>query len=590
MARHVGLILILIATTAIKICSGQNLIRNGDFEEFSNFDDFDFGYKDLENNVTTWRTPTEATPRIFSDGKTAKSGIMFGGVHLYGIRNYREYISTPLNCRLLEGETYVFRMYIKLSKNSEFAISSFGALLTNERPDIKTTGVLLDTPQVFIEDKTFYNDSRAWIMIEDSFTAKGDEAFLTIGNFLNDEKSVTKKIARMSREGRAYYYIDDITLFSKSGHDPCKAIIDSIDCEEIINNPQNLLHDPSFECYTSCPSNINTTELHQLEHWGQTAGTPDYYNSCSIIMNVPDNIMGSEDARSGYGYVGMYLIDRGDYREFLTAKLMEPLEKEKWYVIRLFAAMSENSGIATDAFEFLLTDKYPEIDSSELDDIKPQVINEPGNFADRYTWKKICGMYLAEGGERYITMGNFNTNKNSAASMKRVTESAGEFAYYFIDDFTIEPLNDSNMTECGAGIPLVTEDENITPTRYFQDLDLPELLNDEPFTFQGFYFEFDKYEILDTNYFFLDSLVDLLIENEDLKLQVEGHTDDVGSNSYNDRLSKNRAVAVVEYLISTGIDKKRIKMSYYGATRPVATNGTPEGRQLNRRCEFILKR
>lgn len=590
MARYAGLILIFFVTTAINLCSGQNLIRNGDFEEFSNFDDFDFGYKDLENNVTTWRTPTSATPKIYSDEKTAKSGIMFSGIHLYGIRNYREYISTPLNCRLLEGETYVFRMYVKLSRNSEFAISSFGALLTEERPDVNTSGAILDTPQVFIEDKSFFDDSKVWVIVEDSFVAKGNEAFITIGNFLSDKNSVTKKVAILAREGRAYYYVDDVILYSKSGHDPCQAIIDSIDCEEIIDNPENLLRDPSFECYTSCPSNINTTELHQLEHWGQTAGTPDYYNSCSIIMNVPDNIMGSEDARSGYGYVGMYMVDRGDYREFLTAKLTEPLEKEKWYVIRLFAAMSENSGIATDAFEFLLTDKYPEIDSAELDDIKPQVINEPGNFADRYTWKKICGMYLAEGGEQYITMGNFNTNKNSAGSMKRVTESAGEFAYYFIDDFTIEPLNDSNMTECGAGIPLVIEDENITPTRYFQDLDLPELLNDEPFTFQGFYFEFDKYEILDTNYFFLDSLVDLLLENEDLKLQVEGHTDDVGSSSYNDKLSKNRAIAVVEYLISTGIDKKRIKMSYFGATRPVATNGTNEGRQLNRRCEFILKR
>ena len=596
---------------------GQNLIRNGTFEEFADFRDFDFGYKSLENNVTTWRNPTEATPGLFSDEKTAKSGLMFVGLHSYGKRNYREYISSPLNCRLIAGETYVFRMYIKLSGNSEFALSALGAYFSTERPDMKTDGPLLDTPQVLIEDKSFYTDTRAWILIEDSFVAKGTEAFITIGNFLNDENSVSKKVAVMAREGRAYYYLDDISLYSKNGHDPCKAIRDSFDCDSFSLSDENLLPDPSFECYSECPSNVNTTRLHQLEHWDQTAGTPDYYNSCSIIMSNPNNIMGNEDAKTGFGYVGMYLFDDGNYREFLTARLTEPMEKERWYVIKLYAALSENSGLATDAFEFLITEKYPkfssidsadvneidpndtaairkleqeilEKDSSTLSRLTPQVINEPGNFADRYTWKKICGMYLAEGGEEFITMGNFNTDGNTPK--KVMNRKAGPFAYYFIDDFTIEPLNDSNMTECGAGVPIVSNDEDIVPTRYFQDLDLAELLNDEPFSFRGFFFEFDKYDILDTNYFFLDSLVDLLIENPDLKLEVEGHTDDVGSKDYNEKLSKNRALAVVNYLISEGIDKKRIKYSYFGATRPVATNGTPEGRQLNRRCEFILKR
>ncbi|MBI1182837.1 OmpA family protein [bacterium] len=618
---------------SVGFIKGQNLIRNGNFEEFDEFENFDFGYKYLENNVTTWRNPTLAKPKIYSDEKTAKSGKSFAGIHCYGIKNYREYISTPLNCRLIKGETYILRMYVKLSDNSEFAMSSFGAALTKTRPDMKTSGPLTDSTQVFVDNKNFFFDTRAWVVVEDSFVAEGDEAFLTIGNFLTDEESVSKKVVRMAREGRAYYYIDDVRLFSKNGHDPCKAIIDSFNCENVKLSSTNILPDPSFECYTECPSNVNTSKLYQLKYWDQTSGTPDYYNACSIIMSVPENIMGQEEARNGHGYVGMYLFDQGNYREFLSAKLTKPMVKERWYVIKLYAALSENSGLATDNFEFLITEKYPMVkdydsamvipasDSTEiynshitnevdtnylhavkakikdveekegkmLEDLRPQVINEPGNFGDQYTWKKICGMYLAEGGEMYITMGNFNDDKNT--NKKIMNPKAGGFAYYFIDDFTVEPLNDSNMSDCGAGIPIIAEDETDFETpRYFQDLDLAELLNDEPFTFQGFYFEFDKYEILDTNYYFLDSLVDLLLENEDLSLEVQGHTDDVGSNSYNEKLSKNRAVAVVNYLISEGIDKKRIKYSYYGATRPVATNSTPEGRQLNRRCEFILKR
>jgi len=612
-AGFIQVFLLFISSVAF----GQNLVRNGNFEEFASFRDFDFGYKALENNVTTWRNPSKASPGLFSDEKTAKSGLMFAGLHVYGKRNYREYISSPLNCRLIAGKTYVFRMYVKLSSNSEFALSSFGASFTKEKPDMSTDGVLLDTPQVFVDNKSFFGDTKAWVLVEDSFVAKGNESFVTIGNFLNDENSISKKVVRMAKEGRAYYYIDDVALYSKDGHDPCKAVRDSFDCDSFSLSEENLLADPSFECYNECPSNVNTTRLHQLEHWDQTAGTPDYYNSCSIIMSTPDNIMGNEDARTGFGYVGMYLFDQGNYREFLTAPLSEPLEKERWYVIKLYAALSENSGLATDAFEFLLTNKFPsfssidssdvneidpndtaairkleqeilEKDSSTLSKLRPQVINEPGNYADRYTWKKICGMYLAEGGERFITMGNFNTD--GGTPLKVINNKAGGFSYYFIDDFTIEPLNDSNMTECGAGVPITDDEEELVTTRYFQDLDLPELLNDEPFSFRGFYFEFDKYDILDTNYFFLDSLADLLIENPDLSLEVEGHTDDVGSKSYNEKLSKNRALAVVNYLIAEGVDKKRIKYSYFGATRPIGTNATPEGRQLNRRCEFLLKR
>ena len=552
--------------------NGQNLVRNGDFEEFSSFDNFDFGYKTLENNITTWRTPTQGTSRIYSDPKTAKSGKVFAGVHVFGIENYREYISTPLNCRLIAGETYRFKMYIKLSSNSEFAISTFGVSFTQGRPDIKTTNRLQDSAQILVKNTGFYMDKKAWVLIEDTFKAQGNESFMTIGNFLDDETSVTKKAVLMAREGRSYYYIDDVSLVSTNGHDPCKAVIDSFDCTKVTLSRHNICPDPSFECYTSCPSNVNTTKLHQLEHWDQTSGTPDYYNSCSIIMSVPNNIMGKEAARTGHGYVGMYLFDKENYREFLSARLRQPLQKERWYVIKLYAALSENSGLATDAFEFLLSEKKPvdgdtinrfpdlatqlnarmpddtteinnikakieELEQEEAErliEIKPQVINQPGNFGDSYTWKKICGMYLAEGGEQFITLGNFNDNANTP--LKVMNDKAGEFAYYFIDDFTVEPLNDSNLSDCGAGIPMEPEEENFTTPRFFQDLDLPELLNSEPFTFQGFYFEFDKFDILDTNYFFLDSLIELLGENEDLTIEVHGHTDDVGSKKYNEKI------------------------------------------------------
>jgi len=73
-----------------------------------------------------------------------------------------------------------------------------------------------------------------------------------------------------------------------------------------------------------------------------------------------------------------------------------------------------------------------------------------------------------------------------------------------------------------------------------------------------------------------------------LKLSVEGHTDSVGSDEYNQQLSEKRAQSVREYLIQQGIAGDSIVATGFGKTSPVASNDTPEGRQQNRRVELVL--
>jgi len=73
-----------------------------------------------------------------------------------------------------------------------------------------------------------------------------------------------------------------------------------------------------------------------------------------------------------------------------------------------------------------------------------------------------------------------------------------------------------------------------------------------------------------------------------LKLSVEGHTDSIGSDDYNQQLSEKRAASVREYLVQQGIASDSIVATGFGKTSPVATNDTPEGRQQNRRVELVL--
>jgi outer membrane protein OmpA-like peptidoglycan-associated protein len=100
------------------------------------------------------------------------------------------------------------------------------------------------------------------------------------------------------------------------------------------------------------------------------------------------------------------------------------------------------------------------------------------------------------------------------------------------------------------------------------------------------YFNTDKYDLLNDSKVELNKLVELLRANPTMKIELGGHTDNVGNKTYNQKLSENRAKAVFDYLVSQGIAASRLSYKGYGDTQPIADNSTEEGRALNRRTEF----
>ena len=100
-------------------------------------------------------------------------------------------------------------------------------------------------------------------------------------------------------------------------------------------------------------------------------------------------------------------------------------------------------------------------------------------------------------------------------------------------------------------------------------------------------FDFDKATIKPSGRDVLDGAVKTLRDNPSLHVVVEGHTDSIGSDAYNQKLSERRAKAVRDYLVREGIDASRITTRGYGKSRPVASNDTAEGRAQNRRAEII---
>ena len=84
----------------------------------------------------------------------------------------------------------------------------------------------------------------------------------------------------------------------------------------------------------------------------------------------------------------------------------------------------------------------------------------------------------------------------------------------------------------------------------------------------------------------LERLVELLKSNPSIKIEISGHTDNIGAEDYNKNLSEERAKAVVDYLIKKSVDTARLEYAGLGYSKPISSNETEEGRQLNRRTEF----
>ena len=106
------------------------------------------------------------------------------------------------------------------------------------------------------------------------------------------------------------------------------------------------------------------------------------------------------------------------------------------------------------------------------------------------------------------------------------------------------------------------------------------------FELNGVHFEFDKARLMLDSKTVLDGVAKSLKNEPNIRIVIQGHTDSVGSDQYNQRLSQDRAQSVVNYLSSRGIDIGRFRAVGYGESRPVATNATDDGRERNRRVEL----
>ena len=103
------------------------------------------------------------------------------------------------------------------------------------------------------------------------------------------------------------------------------------------------------------------------------------------------------------------------------------------------------------------------------------------------------------------------------------------------------------------------------------------------------FFATGSYKLLAKSFKSLNDVATIMKADESLMLDIDGHTDEVGSNENNQTLSDNRAGSVREYLISRGVGEARMKSTGYGEEKPIADNKTAAGRAKNRRTQMTVR-
>ena len=189
--------------------------------------------------------------------------------------------------------------------------------------------------------------------------------------------------------------------------------------------------------------------------------------------------------------------------------------------------------------------------------------------ATSYNTKKISDYDIASNGDD----GNGQGNENGNSSSSNGTGNNGQGNNNDGNNHVQADPNETDVTGLKTQITKAAFDNAEIGDR---------------FRLNQIYFEFNSSELLTISNIQLDSLYNILSEKPSLRIEIRGHTDNIGSEGYNKKLSVDRAASVYNYLLEKGIPKTRMKYRGFGPNVPVADNSTEQGRELNRRVEIFI--
>ena len=349
---------------------------------------------------------------------------------------------------------------------------------------------------------------------------------------------------------------------------------------------QDLVKNGGFEAFVHCPATINQSNLSLIKDWKQASrGTSDYFNSCSRMVGVPKNSFGHQEAKEGNAYLGLLSFSpaRRNYREYMQTKLKRKLVGGHLYCVEFYVSLADNAQFMVDGLGIHFSKGKLIASNDKRLAVDAQINNPTRNYLHNDNgWTLLSDVFEAKGGEQYITLGNFIADHQLRIRKRNLDlnddQTLHEYAYYFIDELKVYPVID--RSECSCTFELI-EKELADTSNWEKD-------NFKNVRVETVLFDFDDDHISRQEQIRLNEVVKLMKENPYIQLEVVGHADIIGNENYNHELSQKRADKVMSFLKDRGIGEDRIKINYFGSSKPIASNQTDTGRAQNRRVEFLI--
>ncbi|MCE3295432.1 MAG: hypothetical protein K0R65_1146 [Crocinitomicaceae bacterium] len=346
---------------------------------------------------------------------------------------------------------------------------------------------------------------------------------------------------------------------------------------------QNMVINPAMDVKRSSGyGEITKTETYT----NANDGTVDLFDrnnadkKCERINGIPKNYMGYQQPLSDQNYAGIIAFyDDGpntaqekhtyemlglkegykEFSEYLQAELTEPMVAGKIYRITFKVSLAENSGRAVSNLGALLTKEKVEQKTNSFLEKEPQFISHRV-ISDSVGWVTLSGAYIAEGGEKFLTIGCFKDEFFRAETVVSPMENDSRKAYYYISNVAVGPYKaNPDLEAIVFGVDFV------------ELMDL-QFAHESALIEPQFHTE-------------LDEIAKWMVEHPDMSFFIAGYTDKTGNADVNDPLSMNRAKAVKKYLISKGVRENNLVTEGFGSSNPIENKIKS---RRNRRVEIYL--
>jgi hypothetical protein len=223
------------------------------------------------------------------------------------------------------------------------------------------------------------------------------------------------------------------------------------DPPELIVDGGFEVREPNINGDTLCPS--FTSFIGILKYWDSARGSVDYFHSCSNDQypnfGVPSNLYGYQATRySGNAYAGLgcYTPVYNDAREFVTTELSEPLVANRIYRLSFYLSLADSMNYAVGKLgAYFSPTQTRGLPADQYFEFDPQIKHE-SILSDKENWTLISGEFVAEGDEKFLTIGSFW--RDDEMSIEQVgTETNGIASIYYLDDVFLEDLGEVGIEE-----------------------------------------------------------------------------------------------------------------------------------------------